>query len=302
MKAFVKAAEVWTPDATGNRLRLATSYYGDLGDFEAISKTMSFGYGEGLPGGAWQQRRPLVWNDLKNDQFKRRNFISDTGIESGIAIPIFSGEFLLAVAVLFCGRSGEVMGAVEVWYNNTINPRNELRVTDGYYGDLQHFDYISRKLTIAKGRGLPGQAWEKGRPLIMTDIGNNDAFLRSQDAAEAGICTGIALPYSILADETQVVTFLSAMGAPIAREFEIWIPDSANMSLRFESGFSVDRRNLAAEYDGVRYIRGEGDHGKVWITGHPQIITSPHHPRSVFLYLPVISLGQLTAVVKFQLQ
>lgn len=302
MKAFVKAAEVWVLDSSGTRLQLASSFYGDLGDFEAISRNMTFGYGEGLPGGAWQQRRPLIWNDLRNDQFKRRNFISDTGIDSGIAIPVFSGEFLLAVAVLFCGRAGEVFGAVEVWYNNTINPRHELRLTDGYYGDLHRFDWISRKLTIIKGHGLPGKAWEKGTPLIMQDLSNADDFLRARNAAEAGITTGIALPYSISADETQIVTFLSALGTPIARSFEIWIPDAANMSLRFESGFSIDESDPAAENDGKRFIRGEGEFGRVWMTGHPHITTTRSSPAAVMLYLPVISLGQLTAVVKFQLQ
>jgi hypothetical protein len=300
MKAFIKAAEVWIPDETGSRLKLDTSYYGDLGDFEAISRNMRFGFGEGLPGGAWQQHRPLIWNDLKNDQFKRRNFISDTDIDSGIAIPVFSGEFLLAIVVLFCGKTGETSGAVEVWYNNTANPDHELRLTDGYYGNLKRFDWISRKLTIMKGHGLPGMAWAAGKPVIMEDLGNSGSFLRAQNAAESGITTGIALPYRSLPDEVQVVTFLSALGTPIAREFEIWTPDEANTSLRFESGFSITGRDLKNAYEDVRYLRGEGDEGHVWMTGHPRIINNSRDGSHSIL-LPVISLGQLSAIVKFLL-
>lgn len=299
MKAFIKAAEVWIPDDSGTRLKLGTSFYGDLGDFESISKSMTFEFGEGLPGGAWQQRRPLVWNDLKNDQFKRRNFISDTGIASGIAIPVFSGEFLLAVAVLFCGHGDDVHGVVEVWYNNTINPHNELRMTDGYYGGLERFSWISRKLTIMKGHGLPGQAWAMNKPLIMADLGQSGSFLRAQNAREAGITTGVALPFSATTDETQVVNFLSVRGTPLARIFEIWVPDAANVSLRFDAGYSCDNTDLQKLHEAERYIRGEGELGKVWMTGHPRISQTDNGETSIAI--PVISLGVLTGIARFQL-
>lgn len=297
MQLFLKAAEIWQPDARGVSLRLSSSYYGDLVEFADVSQDMTFDFGEGLPGAAWAARRPLVWTDLGIGAFKRTEAAAQAGIACGIAIPILVGDFLLAVAVLFCGKAEAVIGAVEVW-ENPPGSDTELRLTDGYYGDLERFEWVSRRLSIMRGRGLPGGAWELGGPLILNDLGSSNTFLRARNAAEAGITTGLAMPYLDTEDGVQVLTLLSAKGTPIARRFEIWTPDGESEALRFAAGHCEAGTDLTAKYAGVAVSKGEGPLGEVWLSGKPQVTAggaaASGEPTIV---LPVIARARLAAVV-----
>jgi len=57
-KTFIQASEVWVPD--GDKLVLGKGNYGDLAEFAAVSGAESFARGEGLPGKAWAEGRPVV--------------------------------------------------------------------------------------------------------------------------------------------------------------------------------------------------------------------------------------------------
>lgn len=299
MQLFIKAAEIWVPDASGLMLELDASHYGDLMEFEAVSKEIRFGYGEGLPGETWAAAQPLIWKDLDNGHFMRADAAKNSGIVCGVSIPVFSGEFLLAVAVLFCGKGDEATGAIEVW-ENAAGSSSELKLSEGYYGDLERFEWISRRLTIVRSHGLPGTAWESGMPFMMNDLGSSGTFLRARNAAEAGITTGLAIPFSALGGDVQVLTFLSAKGTPIARRFEIWAVEGD--ALAMVSGHAESGADLLAQYAGVMFAKGEGEIGKVWLTGKP-VIASVADGSSIetgnerALMLPVINAGQLVSVV-----
>lgn len=302
MSTLIKAAEAWLPNEDGTQLTLGSACYGSLGDFEAISRSMFFKYGEGLPGQAWQQGHPIIWNDLSQDNFKRRNFLSDTGIECGIAIPIQAGSFLLGVLVLFCGKSrisGRAAGALEVWESGTHAPENELKLASGYFGDLERFEWVSRKLTIMKGFGLPGEAWEQGKPLLMKDLAESSSFLRAQNAAECGITTGMAIPLSNQPGGIHVVTMLSASGTPIAHQFEIWSPNEEG-KLVFEDGYlhDIESEKLRDYFKDQSFERGQGPLGEAWLTGRPKI---SYQPGNATIILPVTYHGQLTAIIRFTL-
>lgn len=169
MQLFIKAAEVWQPDMASTELQLVDGYYGGLSDFEAVSKEMSFPCGVGLPGETWEKGRPLLWSDLTSDAFMRNQIARHSGIACGLSIPIYAGDFLLAVVVLFAGRGSEVTGAVEVWDNESGSDA-ELRLAQGYYGELERFEWISRRLSILRrtwaawwGLG-PGQTSDHRKP------------------------------------------------------------------------------------------------------------------------------------------
>lgn len=61
MQLFIKAAEIWHPEACGKSLILSSYYYGDLYAFAAASKVIDFDYGEGSSGQAWTAQKPLIW-------------------------------------------------------------------------------------------------------------------------------------------------------------------------------------------------------------------------------------------------
>ena len=52
MKTFIRVVEVWVPDAGHSLLEFGGGLYGSAQRFGAISRSMSFGRGENLPGQA----------------------------------------------------------------------------------------------------------------------------------------------------------------------------------------------------------------------------------------------------------
>lgn len=300
MQRLIKAAEVWQPDADGRFLSLSSHYYGAFSDFESISKSIKFDFGEGLPGQTWLEGRPLVWSDLENDLFKRSAAARQADILCGLSIPIFVSDFLMAIVVLFFGHSEHDAGAVEVWSNQEGD--SELNLADGYYGDLERFEWMSRRLSIMRGRGLPGQAWAQRSPVIMKDLGQSSSFLRARKALEAGITTGLAIPFFDRNDQTQILTFLSARGTPIARRFEIWDVDPSQNALVFTDGYCPDETDLIALHHNQRFEAGTPILGSVLRTGRPFISeqiesVAPDVASGHLVAIPVIIENRLNSVV-----
>ena len=298
VRQFIKAIEIWVPGTDSPELELVSASYGDLEAFKHTSETMRFAYDEGLPGKTWSTGRPIVLTDFSKSYFQRAQAAEQAGIECGLSFPVFCGDFLQAVVVLFCGGGANVVGAMEVWHNATDS---ELELVDGYYGEMERFEWVSRRLAIMKGRGLPGSAWQKGKPVIIDDIGNTNSFLRASNAAKVGITTGLAIPYFNMGPDVQVLVFLSAKGTPIARRFEIWLPDAENDTLRFDDGQCVAGRDLAAQYAGSSIKKGEGLLGQCWLTGRPTVASVKDEDGDVIIVLPVIDQGSLTSIVSLVL-
>ncbi|KJV06774.1 hypothetical protein VZ94_09165 [Methylocucumis oryzae] len=304
MKTFIKVTEIWIPDKTRTQLEFGSGLYGALTDFKHASEQQRFAYNEGLPGKAWAQGHPIVLKDFEHSYFKRTAAAQKAGLTCGIAIPIFSGEFLLAVVVFLCGDDNDHAGAIEVW-GNTQQPDN-LNVIDGYYGTLQHFEQLSRQLGMTKGQGIPGQVWQSGMPMLIEDIGQPELFVRGVEAQHAGITTCLGIPISEHADNTYVMTFLSAKATPIAKRIQIWTPDANGQSLICQQGYSKENNELAQLFETISVHKGEGALGRVWLTGMP-IITggqaNAYDPAlnnlSTMLALPVITHARLKAIVTF---
>jgi len=59
---------------------------------------------------------------------------------------------------------------------------------------FEAFERASRKLILERGEGLPGQAWEAGRPVWLGDALAAGTFVRVQEATEADLHGGMAFP------------------------------------------------------------------------------------------------------------
>ncbi len=305
MKTFIKVTEIWIPDKERTQLEFGSGLYGGLIEFKADSEQQKFAYNEGLPGKAWAAGHPIVLSRFEHSYFKRTAAAEKAGLTCGIAIPIFSGDFLMAVVVFLCGDNDEHAGAIEVWRNNTVS-KNKLNVMDGYYGTLQHFEAISRQISIPKGQGLAGLAWETGMPVLVDDINKADTFIRANDAQQAGISMGIGIPLSGNPGQSYIMTFLSAKSTPIAKRIQIWIPDSQGKQLICQRGYSKNNNDLAEIFETITINKGRGALGRVWLTGMP-VISGNHEPDynpeldslSSMLAIPVIEKGRLKAIVSF---
>lgn len=302
MKTFIKVTEIWIPTQERTRLEFSAGLYGGLNEFRVASEKESFAYNEGLPGKAWAAGHPVILTEFEHSYFKRTTSAKKAGLTCGIAIPILSGEFLMAVVVFLCGNDQYCSGAIEVWSNNA-GENTELAVSDGYYGTLADFENMSRTMKFSKGSGLPGQVWATGMPVLIEDMGLESAFIRSENARENGITTALGIPISAVGNQVYIMTFLSAKATPIAQRLQIWVPDDSGQQLVCQSGYSRKNDELAEIFETLIVHKGEGLLGRVWLTGVPVIKNNSTRlvdgRVSSVLAMPVIDAGHLKAVVTF---
>jgi hypothetical protein len=303
MKTFIKVTEIWIPDKDRTQLVFGSGLYGALNDFKNASEQQHFAYDEGLPGKAWAAGHPIVLTRFEHSYFKRTAAAQQAGLTCGIALPIFSGDFLLSVVVFLCGDDENHTGAIEVWCNDSA-AEDTLHIMDGYYGSLEHFGNMSRLIKLPKGHGIPGIAWATGMPVLMEDIGKNKEFTRAADAQLAEITTGLGIP--IKGNQfTYVMTFLSAKATPIAKRIQIWIPEGEQLVC--QQGYSKNSNNLAEIFEAITAKKGVGALGRTWLTGMPSISgnleSTYYNPEldnlSSMLAIPVIEQGRLKAIVTF---
>ncbi|WP_238364510.1 GAF domain-containing protein [Mesobacterium pallidum] len=270
-RTFIEVTEVWVPE--GDRLVLAKGEYGTLSAFEEASRATSFAKGEGLPGKAWSEARPVVLKAFDGSYFKRTEAAAEAGLTSAVAIPVFDGAALMAVLVVLCGDDGERTGAIEVWAEKD----GLLMLDDGYYGAAKHFEWVSQHTHFPRGQGLPGGVWAARTPILMRDLGSGYRFIRAESAGKAGLTTGLGLPIPTPSGTDYVLTLLSARGTPIARRFEIW---DARAAKRGAKGGAVLADGICAregalwDEDSPREARvWQGPIGQVLGTGLPVVET-----------------------------
>ncbi len=264
-ETFIRVTEVWTPDADGV-LRLSSGVYGALHDFAAVSGKESFEIGEGLPGKAWAERRPVVLKGFAGSYFKRTDAAHAAGLTAAVALHVFADETLKGVVVFLFGDDEAHIGAVEVW--SAPSRLGALSLEDGYFGAARHFEWISRHTQFPSGQGLPGSALKTGGAVLFRDLGAGYRFIRAESAADAGLTTGLGLPAPSTNADHYVVTLLSARGTPIARRFEIWsaAPDG---TLTFLDGLDAAGETAFQPGEAPTFAPGAGAIGQVAETGVP---------------------------------
>ncbi|MCB1339481.1 MAG: GAF domain-containing protein [Pseudooceanicola sp.] len=299
-KTFIQVTEVWVP--ADGRLVLAGGDYGDLAAFAEASRATSFGQGEGLPGKAWAEARPVVLKGFDGSYFKRTEAASEAGLTSAVAIPVFAGKDLKAVLVVLCGDDANRTGAIEVWHEAD----GLLMLDDGYYGAAKHFEWVSQHTHFPLGQGLPGGVWAAETPMLMRDLGSGYRFIRADSAARAGLTTGLGLPIPVPGDKTFVLTLLSAKGTPIARRFELWDARPARNGAKAEAklidgicareGALWDPDNAGNERTAAAWA---GPIGRVLGTGVPLVESKPGLTAgySSMVALPIHLGGKLSHIV-----
>jgi hypothetical protein len=306
-RSFIRAAEIWRPSADGRELAFGGGVYGALTAFEAVSRDMRFGRGEGLPGQAWATRRPVVMKRFDEATFRRVEAAAEAGLTSGIALPVFARDDLKAVVVLFCGDDESHVGAIEAWrFDPDLDAQMGLH--DGYYGGAELFEMTSRTVSFGKGFGLPGTVWETGMPVLMRDLYLSDRFLRREEALKVGITLGLGLPFEYDPGRFWVMAFLSALSTPLIRRFEVWTPDEGGSRLIYESGIYADRQDGEGSRRPAGIRSGEGPLGEAFASRVPTLVADcaadapwlagvgPPESRSL-LALPVLDgSGQVKAV------
>jgi hypothetical protein len=304
MKTFIRVVEVWVPDAEASLLEFGGGLYGDAKRFGMASRSMCFGRGEGLPGRCWDEGRPIVLDKLDPSVFRRTEQARAEGLTCGIALPVFVGDVLKAVFVMFCGDDAEHAGAIELWRNVPAESR-EMTLDDGYYGTTADaFEFMSRRTSFHKGIGLPGMAWEAGAPVFLPDLGKSGRFLRADSAIKVGINRGFAFPVANQGEDTYVLALLSALATPLVQRLEVWSPAGSDGGLCLSEGWCETQGLLQASSD-VAIAPGQGVVGRAFATAVPMVTErAADEPGPVgttgwtsMAALPVLNKGRVTAVV-----
>lgn len=305
---FIQVIEVWTPTRDRQRLELAGLLDGGHTEFAAAAAQTSFAYDEGLPGKAWSLQRPIILDDLQaTPWFRRKDEAGRARLTAGIALPVFAGDYLVAVVTFFCSDNEENVGTIELWHNDGALASG-MTLLEGHFGILESFRFKSSHTTFMRGFGLPGLVWESNRPVLMADLGHSARFLRRDDARRVGIHTGLGLPCTGARGHAYVLSFLSALNTPIARRFEIWAPTPDGSGLAFKEGLCDRVPGFARRYDGIVQQDAQSVLGSVLRTGLPAVSSSIAAEDSPVgaaaaaagltsvLALPVLEAGRLTAV------
>lgn len=266
-RTFIEVTEVWVPK--DGRLVLESGSYGTLDDFAAVSGKESFARGEGLPGKAWDEARPVVLKGFEGSYFKRTEAAKAAGLTSAVAVPIYAGDVLKAVLTVICADDAARVGAVEVWQDR----EGLLVLDDGYYGAAKQFEWVSQHTQFPRGQGLPGGVSASNTPILMRDLGSGYRFIRAESAGQAGLTTGLGIPIPVPGGPPFVLTLLSALGTPIARRFEIWDARAARVGQANEAvlidGICAQEGKLWHEDRERRVAVWQGPIGRVLGTGLP---------------------------------
>ena len=288
-KTFIRAIEFWVPDARGTLLEFGGGLFGTATRFGANSRNLCFGRGEGLPGQAWEAGHPVILHQLSAPMFRREASARANGLTCAMALPIFQGDRLTSVVVLFCGDDQDHAGAIELWQNNPV-ANVDMELLDGYYGSTgDTFEFLSRNTSFRAGTGLPGRAWARRAPVFMPDLGRGSGFLRADSAVQVGINRGFAIPGSCTDGNHYVLAFLSALTTPIASQVDVWEPAVDASKLVHSFGFSEATGAPSTPSEDAQNLVGELVQ-RVFSSGVPAVSANT-------LYFPVSAQDRATAVM-----
>lgn len=182
--------EVW--DATGKgELEHADGYYGGLTAFEVVSRQCTFARGVGLPGLVYLHGVPQIIDDLKkSSSFLRAAAARQSGVESGLGIPLYCGGIIEQVVLFLSAASTPLARGFEVWL-----PGEDDRLRRGqafYAPELDAFSEARRELTFEPGEDLVGRVFDSALPFAISTA--TRAYPQLDAAREAGIDLALALP------------------------------------------------------------------------------------------------------------
>lgn len=293
MPSFIRVVETWVPSSDGTLLEFHEGLYHAAPHFGTISRSMCFGRGEGLPGRAWLEGRPLLLPRLEGSYFLRTPAAQAAGLRCAVALPCFNGERITAVTVLLCGDEAAGAGAIELWHHD---PRigSDMTLVDGWFGaGSGGFEALSRDAYLPRGVGLPGMAWQRGEPIHLPELyAEGTRFLRSPEAEAAGLQQGLAVPLETAGSETCVLTVLASHDTPIARGIVRWGRASAG---ELQSLYAVGDD---APVDAATLVSAIET---VFATAVPRLIAAALPQAGAVALLPITSMGRVNEVLMFVL-
>lgn len=158
------AIELWHANPNRrNEMALVDGYYGTMEEFEWISRNIKIMKSQGLPGGVWKNKMPVIMKNLgESATFMRASKAAKVGITTALAIPTWIDEEDGYVMTFLSGKNTPIARRFEIW----IPSNDELKFLDGYsIGDIDLFE-THRTTTYKKNSSILGKVWETGHPIL----------------------------------------------------------------------------------------------------------------------------------------
>jgi len=121
--------------------------------------------------------------------------------------------------------------AAEIWL--PVQDQALLEFGAGLFGEAHGFAAASRAMRFARAQGLPGKAWDQGRPLLLNAL-EGAHFHRADEARQAGLTCAVALPFFVAGRLTSVLVLFGSDDQACTGAIELWRNDpriSSDMTL-----------------------------------------------------------------------
>mgnify|MGYP001420596331 CR=1 FL=1 len=158
-------------------------------------------------------------------------------IAAVLAFPIYRDGQIVSVVAFAAATQPGSLGVFEIWEPH--GEFEEVKLSQGYYCELERFQNVSSFIRFEKGSGLPGLVWQRRCAVVHNDLPNHPGFLRAAGAAAEALTTAVGIP--IFDDDfVAAVVLISSARSPLARGIEIWAPDERGFELVEGSYPSLD--------------------------------------------------------------
>ncbi len=161
----IGAIEVW--EERDGLLMLNDGYYGAAQEFEFVSQHTHFPHGQGLPGGVWAARAPMLMRDLGSGyKFVRADSAGKAGLTTGLGIPVPAPDRTTFVLTLLSALGTPIARRFEIW---KARGGEEAEIIDGLCerdGPLWSNEN-ARRISIWKGP--LGRVLGSGMPVVETE-------------------------------------------------------------------------------------------------------------------------------------
>lgn len=160
-------------------------------------------------------------------------------IAAVLSFPIYREGRIVSVVAFAAAADKGALGVFEIWEPH--GEFEELKLTQGYYSQLDRFQNVSSFIRFEKGSGLPGLVWQRRCAVVHNDLPNHPGFLRAAGASVEELATAIGIP--VFDDDfVASVLLISSAKTPLARGVEIWLPDDDGFLLLEGSYPGLDHR------------------------------------------------------------
>ncbi len=155
---------------------------------------------------------------------------------------------------------------IEVW--RPSEDGSLLEFGGGLFGSATRFAAISRDMCFGRAEGLPGTAWDEGRPVMLKRFDGSN-FQRIAAAKAAGLSCALAVPISVGGSLKAVLVFFCSDDAAHAGALELWHNDPrVTGDLRLVEGHYGHNGEALEALSREAYLpRGSGLPGLAWQRG-----------------------------------